>query len=77
MVGHNRLLVAQEDRHSVSTMERTYAAYAAYAAWIKGAKTDEVERIKAAMAGRPRKHGDGCNTHRNPSRSAKCLFERQ
>jgi len=53
MIGHNRLLVAQEDGHSVSTMERTYAA------WIKGGKADEVERIKAAMASRPRKHGDG------------------
>ncbi len=32
MIGHNRLLVAQEDGHSVETMER------AYAAWTKGAK---------------------------------------
>ena len=27
MAGHNRLLVAQEDGHSVETMERTYAAW--------------------------------------------------
>jgi len=47
MVGHNRLLVAQEDGHSVEVMERTYAA------WIKGAKSADVKRIKAAMAGRP------------------------
>ena len=33
MVGHNRLLVAQEDGHSVATMERTYAA------WIEGRET--------------------------------------
>jgi integrase len=47
MVGHNRLLVAQDDGHSVSTMERTYAA------WIKGVKPEDIEQIKAAMAGRP------------------------
>jgi hypothetical protein len=44
---HNRLLVAQEAGHSVSTMER------AYAAWITGAKPEDIERIKAAMASRP------------------------
>ena len=27
MVGHNRLLVAHDDGHSVATMERTYAAW--------------------------------------------------
>ena len=44
MIGHNRLLVAQEAGHSVSKMER------AYAAWITGAKPEDIERIKAAMA---------------------------
>lgn len=47
MAGHNRLLVAQEDGHSVETMERTYAA------WTKGAKPEDVELIKAALAARP------------------------
>jgi integrase len=47
MIGHNRLLVAQEAGHSVSTMER------AYAAWITGANPEDIERIKAAMASRP------------------------
>ena len=47
MIGHNRLLVAQEAGHSVSKMER------AYAAWITGAKPEDIERIKAAMASRP------------------------
>ena len=45
MVGHNRLLVALEDGHSVATMERTYAA------WTKGAKPEDVELIKVAMTG--------------------------
>ena len=56
MIGHNRLLVAQEAGHSVSTMER------AYAAWITGAKPEDIERIKAAMAGRPLTDnvGEGC-----------------
>jgi len=49
MIGHNRLLVAMEDGHSVATMERTYAA------WTKGAKPEDVELIKAAMAGSPQK----------------------
>jgi integrase len=47
MVGHNRLLVAYEDGHSLATMERTYAA------WAKGAQPDDIELIKKAMAGRP------------------------
>jgi len=47
MVGHNRLWVAQDDGHSVATMERTYAA------WIRGATPEDIELIKAAMAGRP------------------------
>lgn len=47
MVGHNRLLVAQDDGHSVATMERTYAA------WITDAKPEDIERIKAAMTARP------------------------
>jgi integrase len=56
MVGHNRLLVAQDDGHSVATMERTYAA------WITGAKPEDTERIKAAMTGRPLTDnvGEGC-----------------
>jgi len=48
MIGHNRLLVAMEDGHSVATMERTYAA------WTKGAKPEDVELIKTAMAGSPK-----------------------
>ena len=48
MIGHNRLLVAMEDGHSVATMERTYAA------WTKGAKPEDVELIKAAMGGSPK-----------------------
>jgi integrase len=55
MVGHNRLLVAQDDGHSVSTMER------AYAAWITGAKPEDIERIKAAMAARSSTDGVGGN----------------
>jgi integrase len=47
MAGHNRLLVAQEDGHSVEIMERTYAA------WIRGAKSADLKRIKAALAARP------------------------
>src|SRR5437016_1878508 len=35
------------DCHSVATMERTYAA------WTKGAKPEDVELIKQAMARRP------------------------
>jgi hypothetical protein len=47
MFGHNnRCLVALEDGHSVTTMEKTNAA------WIKGTKTDDLEKIKAAMGGR-------------------------
>lgn len=45
MIGHNRLLVAQDDGHSVTTMERTYAA------WTKGARPEDVELIKQALAG--------------------------
>ena len=56
MVGHHRLLVAQDDGHSVSTMERTYAA------WIRGVKPEDIERIKAAMAARPSMDGVGVNT---------------
>jgi hypothetical protein len=61
MIGHNRLLVAYEDGHSVATMERTYAA------WTKGAKPEDVELIKQAMAGRPANYdggGDGGRHHR-------------
>ena len=53
MIGHNRLLVAYEDGHSVATMERTYAA------WTKGAKPEDVELIKQAMAGRPTTYDGG------------------
>jgi hypothetical protein len=56
MVGHNRLLVAQDNGHSVATMERTYAA------WITGAKPEDIERIKAAMPARPSTDGVGENT---------------
>ena len=56
MIGHNRLLVAQDGGHSVATMERTYAA------WITGAKPEDIERIKAAMAARPSTDGAGGNT---------------
>jgi integrase len=45
MVGHNRLLVAQDDGHSVSTMERTYAA------WVKGNKPEDGELIERALSG--------------------------
>ena len=47
MIGHNRLLVAYEDGHSLETMERVYAA------WAKGAKPEDVELMKNAMAVRP------------------------
>src|SRR5882757_10859936 len=47
MIGHNRLLVAQEDGHSVTTMEETYAA------WINGTKSDDLEKIRAALAAGP------------------------
>jgi integrase len=44
MIGHNRLLVAYEDGHSVATMERTYAA------WTKGAKPEDVGISPSALA---------------------------
>lgn len=47
MIGHNRLLVAYEDGHSLETMERVYAA------WTKDSKPDDVELIKNALACRP------------------------
>ncbi len=53
MKGDNRLLVATEGGHSVAVMERTYAA------WIKGAKSEDVELIKVAMAGRPPRTASG------------------
>jgi len=53
MKGDNPLLVAQEDGHSVETMLRTYAA------WIKGAKPEDIERIKRAMGARPSTEGIG------------------
>jgi integrase len=67
MAGHNRLLVAQEDGHSVEIMERTYAA------WIKGAKSADVKRIKAAFAGRPTGYDytfDGARFHRRRTRKS-------
>jgi hypothetical protein len=66
MAGHNRLLVAQEDSHSVEVMERTYAA------WIKGAKPADVKKIKAAFAGRPSGHDysfDSARFHRRRYRN--------
>jgi len=63
MIGHNRLLVAYEDGHSVATMERTYAA------WTKGAKPEDVELIKQAMARRPTTYdGDDENDRRHRRR---------
>jgi hypothetical protein len=47
MAGHNILLVAQEDGHSVHTMLTTYAA------WTKGSTAADVETIKRAMLGSP------------------------
>jgi hypothetical protein len=35
-----------------------------YAAWIKGAKPEDIERIKAAMTSRPSTDGDGTDTRR-------------
>ena len=58
MSGHNRLLVALEDGHSVETMERTYAA------WTRGAKPEDVELIKAAFAGRPPGYDYSADTSR-------------
>jgi hypothetical protein len=58
MIGHNRLLVAYDDRHSVAMMER------AYAAWTKGAKPEDVELIKQAMAGRPTTYDGGDDSDR-------------
>ncbi len=47
MVGHNVLLVAKEDGHSVHTMLTTYAA------WTDGATEADVEAIRAAMEQSP------------------------
>ena len=62
MSGHNRLLVALEDGHSVETMERTYAA------WTRGAKPEDVELIKAAFAGRPPGYDYSADTSRHHRR---------
>jgi hypothetical protein len=62
MIGHNRLLVAYEDGHSVATMQRTYAA------WTKGAKPEDVELIKQAMAGRPTTYDGGDDSDRRHRR---------
>jgi integrase len=62
MIGHNRLLVAYEDGHSVATMERTYAA------WTKGAKPEDVELIKQAMANRPTTYDGGDDSDRRHRR---------
>lgn len=47
MAGHNIMLVAEEDGHSVTTMLKTYAA------WTKGATAADVEIIKRAMRRSP------------------------
>ena len=47
MAGHNIMLVAEEDGHSVATMLKTYAA------WTKGATAADVEVIKHAMERSP------------------------
>jgi integrase len=47
MAGHNLLLVAQEDGHSVQTMLSTYAA------WTKGATEADVATIRRALAASP------------------------
>ncbi len=47
MIGHNILLVAKEDGHSVSTMLTTYAA------WTEGATEADVEAIRQAMKQSP------------------------
>jgi integrase len=47
MAGHNVMLVADEDGHSVATMLKTYAA------WTKGATEADVELIKRAMEQSP------------------------
>ena len=51
--GDNPLLVVQEDSHSAEPMLRTYAA------WDQGAKPEDIERMKKAMAGRPSTNGVG------------------
>ncbi|MGQ0637633.1 MAG: Arm DNA-binding domain-containing protein [Planctomycetaceae bacterium] len=55
MAGHNVLLVAKEDGHSVHTMLTTYAA------WTDGATEADLEAIRAAMQQSPalRKLGAG------------------
>jgi integrase len=62
MAGHNRLLVALEDGHSVETMERTYAS------WTRGAKPGDVELIKAAFEGRPPGYDYSIDTSRHHRR---------
>lgn len=68
MVGHNRLLVALDDGHNVSTMGRNHAA------WIKGSKPEDVEQIKAAMEDRSLKDNVGevftISRHSNISQQA-------
>ena len=59
MVGHNRLLVALEDGHTVETMERTYAS------WTRGAKPEDVELIRAAFLGRPKGYDYNIDTSRH------------
>jgi hypothetical protein len=56
-------LVAMEDGHSVATMKRTYLA------WTKGAKPEDVELIKAAMAGSARNGAAGTEKIETPSKS--------
>jgi hypothetical protein len=47
MIGHNVMLVAEEDDHSVATMLKTYAA------WTKGATKADVTIIERAMKRSP------------------------
>jgi len=70
MIGHNRLLVAQDDGHSVSTMERTYAA------WTKGAKPEDVEIIKQALAGIASAADTSRSEDVKPGREQSCLRPR-
>jgi len=63
MIGHNRLLVAEEDGHSVTTMEKRYAA------WIQGTSTDDLEMIREAMANSPRNAEAGTKNVEIPPQS--------
>jgi len=62
MIGHNRLLVAYEDGHSLETMERVYAA------WTRGSKPEDVELIKKSMSARPSNYEGGDDNDRRRRR---------